>query len=68
MLIDYYTDEEVNAMFEEIEEVNFMNDEVIEELEKQQTEMFIDELENEMLYDEMRICQAEQEEYMLWGL
>lgn len=67
MLIDYYTDDEVNKMFEEIEEINFLNEEVIEELEKEQQEMFIDELENEMLED-MRVRQYEEEEYMLFGL
>lgn len=74
MLIDYYTDEEVNKMFEEIEEINFYGDDELQLNVEQQQEMYIEELENEMLqreYDEImedRVRQYEEEEYMLFGL
>ena len=60
-------------MFEEIEEIDYTKS-WVELLEKQQEEMYIEHLENEMLqreYDEImedRIRQYEEEEYMLWGL
>ena len=60
-------------MFEEIEEIDYTKS-WVELLEKQQEEMYIEHLENEMLqreYDEAmedRVRQYEEEEYMLFGL